>query len=71
MYNLDEEIEAGFEGEWITENLCPSNNMVIPTTIDEPFWLMLIDKGAHVVVTSFKNVDGNKWTKGDIIVWGF
>jgi hypothetical protein len=32
---------------------------------------MLIDKGAHVVVTSFKNVDGNKWTKGDIIVWGF
>jgi hypothetical protein len=42
--------------------------MAIPTTTDEPFWLMLVDKGAHVVVTSFKNVDGNKWTKGDIIV---
>jgi len=29
---------------------------------------MLVDKGAHVVVTSFKNADDNKWTKGDIIV---
>jgi hypothetical protein len=32
---------------------------------------MFVDKGAHVVVTSFKNVDSEKWTKGDIVVRGF
>jgi hypothetical protein len=32
---------------------------------------MLVDKGAHAMVTSFKDVDGNKWTEGDIIVWRF
>jgi hypothetical protein len=68
MYNLDEKIEVVFEGEWIAENLCPNDNMAIPTTTNEPFWLMLVDKGAHAMVTSFKDVDGNKWTEGDIIV---
>jgi len=71
MYNSDEEIEAGFGGEWIVENLCPSDNVVVPITTDEPLWLMLVDKGAHAVVTSFKDVDGNEWIEGDIIVQGF
>jgi hypothetical protein len=26
MYDSNEEIEAGFGGEWIVENLCPSDN---------------------------------------------
>ncbi len=44
IYNLAEEIEASFGGEWIVENLCPSDNVAIPTTTYEPFWLMLNDK---------------------------
>jgi hypothetical protein len=64
MYNFDEEIQVGSGGEWIAKNLCPSDNVVIPTTTDEPFWLVLVDKSAHVVVISLKDVDGNKWTKG-------
>jgi hypothetical protein len=32
---------------------------------------MIVDKGAHVVVTSFKDVDGNEWTEGDIVVQAF
>jgi hypothetical protein len=64
MYDLNENIEVGSWSEWIAENLCPSVNVIVPTAIDEPFWLMLIDKGAYVVVTSFKDVDGNEWIEG-------
>jgi hypothetical protein len=53
------------------ENLCPSDNVAIPTATNEPFWIILVDKGAHVVVTSFKNVDGNEWTNEDIVLRGF
>jgi hypothetical protein len=45
---------------------------VVPITVDdEPFWMMLVEKSAHVVATSFKDVDGNAWTKGDIVVQGY
>jgi hypothetical protein len=42
----------------------------VPTAANEPFWLMLVDKGAHAMVTSFKD-DGNEWIEGDIVVQGF
>jgi len=42
--------------------------VVVPTRKNDPFWLMLVDKGAHVVVTSFKDVDGNEWIEGNIVV---
>jgi len=67
MYNLDEEIEACIEGEWVVDNLCPSDNVAIPTT-NEPFCLMIVEKGPHVVAKSFKDVDANKWTKGDMVI---
>jgi hypothetical protein len=44
--------------------------VVVPIATNEPFWLMLVDKSAHVVVISFKDVDGNEWIKGDIGVRG-
>jgi hypothetical protein len=67
MYNLDEEIEASFEGEWIVENLCLGDNVAISTTTDEPFWLMLDDKGAHVVVTSFKMLMATNGQEGTLL----
>ncbi len=71
MYNSNEDIVAGSKGEWIVQNLCLGDNIIVPIVTYEPFWLMFVDKGAHVVVTSFKNVDSEKWTKGDIVVRGF
>jgi hypothetical protein len=71
MYDLDEKIEATSVGEWIFENLCPCDNVVVLTRTNEPFWLMFVDKGAHVVVTSFKDVDGNEWIERNIVVRGF
>jgi hypothetical protein len=53
MYDPNEEIEAGIGGKWIANNLHPNDNVVIPTTSDEPFLLMLVEKGVHVVDKSF------------------
>jgi hypothetical protein len=63
MYDSYDEIEAGYGGEWIAKNLCPNDNIVVPITKDEPFWLMFIDKVAHV--------DGNEWIEGDIVIRSF
>jgi hypothetical protein len=66
MYDSDEQIEVGTWGEWITNNLHPSNNVVVPTLIDEPFWLMLVNKGVHTVLESFEDGDKNEWTTRDV-----
>jgi hypothetical protein len=34
--------------------------MFIPT--EEPFWLMLVDKGAQILQKSFEDADQNEWT---------
>ncbi len=49
MYNSDEEIKAGTSGKWIIDNLCLNDNIAVLSDIDEPFWLMLVDKGPYVV----------------------
>jgi hypothetical protein len=37
MYDLNEEIDVDIGSEWIVENLCPSDNVAMPTLIDKPF----------------------------------
>jgi hypothetical protein len=71
MYDPNEEIEASTGGEWIVDNLHPSDNIIIPITINEPFSLMLVEKGVHVVDNSFIDYDGNEWTQGDMVVGGY
>lgn len=68
MYNDNEEIEVGSRGEWIVDNLCPSDNIAIPIDVDEPFWLMLLDKGPYIVQESFIDDDENALIVGDVIV---
>jgi Rps23 Pro-64 3,4-dihydroxylase Tpa1-like proline 4-hydroxylase len=53
MYNFNEEIEARTGGEWIANNLLPSDNVIVPTYTIDPFWLMLVDKGPHFVELDF------------------
>jgi len=74
-YDSNEEIEVGIDSEWIIENLCPCDNVVVPTSIDEPFWFLLVNKGSYTIDTSFNDEDdndedGNVWTK-DVVVHGF
>jgi hypothetical protein len=68
MYDSNEEIEPSSGSEWITNYLCLGDNVAIPTTIDEPFRLKLVDKGAHFVSISFKDIDGNEWMEGEMVV---
>jgi len=71
MYDPNEEIEVGTGGEWITDNLHPGDNVAILTTTNEPFWLMLVEKGVHVVDKYFTYFDGNECTQGDMVVKGY
>jgi hypothetical protein len=68
MYNSDENIDTNFKGEWIVDNLYPGDNIVIPTDVDGPFWLMLVDKGPYIVQESFIDDNENAWIVGDVIV---
>ncbi len=38
---------------------------------DEPFWLMLVDKGVHTVSKYFEDVNMNEWTTWDVVVKGY
>ncbi len=71
MYNYDEEIEARIGGEWIIDNLFPSDNVVVPTNTIDPFWFMLVDKGPHFVESNFEDALGNTWQQGDVVIWGY
>jgi hypothetical protein len=71
MYDSNEEIEASTRGKWITKNIFPCDNVDVPTSVDEPFWVVLVDKGLHVVVASFKYANGNEWMQGNLVVYGF
>ncbi len=62
MYDSDEKIEAGIGGEWIANNLHLSDNVLVPTPTNKPFWLMLVDKGVHTILESFEDGDKNEWT---------
>ncbi len=68
MYEFDEKVEAGINKEWIVDNLCPDDNIIIVSHDDEHFWLMLVDKGSHSVDVSFEDGWKNIWTKGDVII---
>lgn len=71
MYNSNEEIKVSTRGEWITKNLFPNDNVIVPTSIDEPFRLMLVDKDLHVVVISLIDGVGNEWMEGNVVVCEF
>jgi hypothetical protein len=71
MYDSDEEIKTRIRGEWISNNLRPCDNFVVPTPTDEPFWCMQMDKGTHTILESFENDDKNEWTARDVVVRGY
>ncbi len=69
MYHLNEEIKVNIGSEWIAKNLCPGDNVAMPTLINKPFWQLLVDKGPRIIVISFNDEDGIVWTKD--VVHGF
>jgi hypothetical protein len=57
MYDSDEEIEVGTNGEWIVENLVPGDNVASPSGTTDPFWIFLVDKGPLLLNQTFE-MDG-------------
>jgi hypothetical protein len=38
IHDIDEEIEIGIGNEWIVDNLCLSDNIMVSTPTNEPFF---------------------------------
>jgi len=57
MFDPNEKVESGIGGEWIANAICIGNNVVVITNnnTNEQFWLLLVDKTAHVVHESFED----------------
>jgi hypothetical protein len=72
MYDSDKEIEVGTGKEDMAEDVQAGENMAcISDDLDDPFWLMLVDKPCIVVVESFTDGWGNSFHSGDVIIRGF
>ncbi len=42
-----------------------------PIPTEKPFWLMLVDKGAHILQKSFEDAHQNEWTTQGVVVKGY
>jgi hypothetical protein len=72
MYDSDEEIEAGTGGEDMAEHVQPGENVAcISDDLDDPFWLMLVDKPYTVVSESFTDAWRISFEPGDVVIRGF
>ncbi len=73
MFDLNEEIESGINGEWITNVVCVGDNVAViaKSKTDEQFQLLLVDKMVHIVHESFKDEWGNSYVEGDVILRGY
>jgi hypothetical protein len=71
MYDSNEEIEIGTNGEWIAEYLVLGDNVAIPSDTIDPFWSLLVDKGPHFVELNFQNGWGNRWQQSDHVIQGY
>lgn len=72
MHDTDEDIEAGRGGEAMAEDVQAAENVAcISDDIEDPFWLMLVDKPCTVVVDAFTDGWGNSFHAGDFVIRGF
>jgi hypothetical protein len=71
---LQSHIQPNCEGpsDVVEDHLLPGHNIAIPTDLDsEPFWLMLVNKSAHVVDAEFLDYYGNTWRPCDTLIRGY
>jgi hypothetical protein len=72
LYDGDEEVEAGSGGELIADALSVGDNVAVRAPLeDEPYWLMLVVKPAHIVQEPFIDPEGNSYGPGDVVFGGF
>ena len=68
LYDMDEELEVGLDGETLADGLSVGDNVAIWAPFqDEPFWLMLVVKDVHAVEEAFTDPDGNNYVPADVV----
>jgi hypothetical protein len=69
MHDSDEECEEVTDFDRICEDVQVGENVAVPTDVgNEPFWILLCDKAAHVVQESFVDGWGNSYVIGDVVI---
>jgi hypothetical protein len=72
LYNNDEEVQAGTDGEWIADGLSVGDNVVVRSLLhEEPYWLMLVYTTTHTLEEGFTDPEGKEYGPGDVIFSGF
>ena len=72
MHDSNEGIKAGTGGQAMAEDVQAGENVAcISNNIEDPFWLMLVNKPYTVVVESFTDGWGNLFHVGDVVIRGF
>ena len=72
MYDKNKEIKVGIRGQAMVQDVQPRENVTcILVDLDDPFWLMLVDKPCTVVVESFTDAWRNSFHAGDIVIRRF
>jgi hypothetical protein len=68
IHHVENEIQFQIEpdctvsSDVVEDQILPGHNIAIPTDLnDEPFWLILVNKSAHVVEAKFLDHYGNTW----------
>jgi len=61
------------QAELIAEDVFVGNNIAVRAESSdvEAFWIMLVDKGLHVVQNPFTDASGSEFVPGDHVIRGY
>jgi hypothetical protein len=72
LYDGEEDVEAGSNGECIADALCIGDNVAVRAPDGgEPYWLMVVVIPIHTVLETFTDPDANTYLPGDVVFTGY
>jgi hypothetical protein len=72
LYDGEEDVEAGSNGECIADALCIGDKVVVHAPDGgEPYWLMMVVIPTHIVLETFTDPDVNTYLPGDVVFSGY
>jgi hypothetical protein len=68
LYDGEEDVEAGSNGECIADALCIGDNIAVRAPHGgEPYWLMMVVIPTHTVLETFTDPDTKTYLPGDVV----
>jgi hypothetical protein len=72
LYDGEEDVEVGSNGECIADGLCIGDNVVVRAPDGgEPYWLMMVVIPTHTVLETFTDPDANTYLPSDVVFTGY